>query len=154
MEEKEEEVLKLVEQLSAKSCDISSGDDIDELISIATKLRTILKEEIDFLHERLISQEWRENLAKLEEDMKDLDNDSPVKVVVERTKKITEGLEKRYSRNKKIFDELEYLEKSLRTLKPLYDISDRYKNIDISKEIEEACEDLAERLKTSFEVEG
>jgi len=154
MEEKEEEVLKLVEQLSAKSCDISSGNDIDELVPIATKLRNILEEEIDFLHEKLISQEWRENLAKLEEEMENLDEDSPVKVVIGRTKKITEGLEERYNKNKKIFDELECLERSLQTLKPLYDISGRYKDIDISKEIEEACKDLAERLKTSFEVEG
>lgn len=154
MKEKEEEVLMLVEQLSVKSCDISSGDDIDGLISIVTELKTILKNEIDPLRETLSSQELRENLDKLEEDMKDLDKDSPVRVVVNRTKKVTEDLEERYNRYKKIFDELEYLEKSLQTLKPLYDISYRYSGIDISKEIEEACKDLADRLKISFAVES
>ena len=156
VEKKEEGFLGLINQFSAKSSDINSENDIDEVIQIITELRNILKEEIDFLHEKLISQDWGGNMAKLEEKMANLEGDTPVKVVVNKTKKEVESFEGKYSENKKIFDELMLLAEALQMYKPLCGISDRYKNknIDTPKEIKEACKDLSERLKSSFGIES
>ena len=156
VEKKEEGFLGLINQFSAKSSDINSENDIDEVIQIITELRNILKEEIDFLHEKLISQDWGGNMAKLEEKMANLEGDTPVKVVVNKTKKEVESFEGKYSENTKIFDELMLLSEALQMYKPLCGISDRYKNknIDTPKEIKEACKDLSERLKSSFGIES